>query len=397
MSEVGWADLGGDRVQADVDTARHVPVGAELPASADVVVVGMGASGLAAAWHAAKRGVEVVVLDAVGIAAGAAGRNGGFLLAGLAEFHHDAVARRGREFARGWFEATADELAFTQAEFPDLVRPTGSLRIAASQDEVDDIRSQLSAMQSDGLDAHAYDGPEGIGLLVPGDAAIDPAARCHALAAKALAAGARLIAPARVTSIEVDTTSGINVRVRPSYATPEREGFGAVASVIAAGRVVVAVDGGLEWLLPELADRVRTSRLQMLATAPDSHVTLARPIYRRWGYDYVQQVPSGEVFIGGGRDLHADVEWEAEAQPSMSVQRHLDALAVDLGVTAAVTHRWAAHAAFTEDQLPVAEEVRPGVFVVGAYSGHGNLLGPMLAREAVDAALDGHAFRPFVN
>ncbi len=40
------------------------------------------------------------------------------------------------------------------------------------------------------------------------------------------------------------------------------------AGTVFARRVVVAVDGRLEVLLPQLADRVRTARLQMLATAP---------------------------------------------------------------------------------------------------------------------------------
>ena len=37
---------------------------------------------------------------------------------------------------------------------------------------------------------------------------------------------------------------------------------------VVARRVIVAVDGHLERLLPELGGRVRTARLQMLATAP---------------------------------------------------------------------------------------------------------------------------------
>jgi hypothetical protein len=37
------------------------------------------------------------------VAGGAAGRNGGFLLAGLAAFHHDAVAAHGRARARALY------------------------------------------------------------------------------------------------------------------------------------------------------------------------------------------------------------------------------------------------------------------------------------------------------
>ena len=155
----------------------------------------------------------------------------------------------------------------------------------------------------------------------------------------------------------------------------------------------MAVDGGLEALVPDLARRrgVRTARLQMLATAPAPEVTRPRPEYRRWGYDYVQQLPTGEVLLGGGRDVGGEDEWGGAPRPTDEVQAHLDAELARLGVTAPVTHRWAARAAFTADELPVAQTVEDGIHVVGGYSGHGNLLGPALARRAADAALDGRA------
>jgi glycine/D-amino acid oxidase-like deaminating enzyme len=159
------------------------------------------------------------------------------------------------------------------------------------------------------------------------------------------------------------------------------------AASIEARRVIVAVDGGLEVLLPELAGEVTTRRLQMLATAPDVGVVLSRPVYRRWGLDWYQQLPTGEVLLGGGRDI--DENDVGPAEPTAAVQRHLDLELARLGVTAEVTHRWAAHAAWTTEDLPVCREVQPGVLVVGAYSGHGNLLGSLLARRAADTSLDG--------
>ncbi|MBW3620942.1 MAG: FAD-binding oxidoreductase [Actinobacteria bacterium] len=330
----------------------------------------MGASGLAAARRLGERGADVVALDAVGVAAGAAGRNGGFLLVGGARFHHEAVATWGHELAVGLYRATIDELERTLSDLGPLARRTGSLRIAASPDEERDIARQLRALASDGLVGEAYDGPEGRGLLVPDDAVLQPVARCRHLAQLAADAGVRLHAPARVTGLgegAVTTTAG----------------------VVRAGRTVVAVDGGLERLLPELAAEVGTARLQMLATSPDPGLHLPRPVYRRWGYDYVQQLPTGELLLGGCRDRSAAAEWDAPAVPSDEVQACLDAELVRLGATAPVTHRWAAHAAFTGDALPVCREVRPGVLVVGAYSGHGNLLGTRCGRAAADAALDG--------
>ena len=45
----------------------------ELPRSAAVVVVGAGVHGLSTAWHLARAGTDVVVLDKTGVAAGASG------------------------------------------------------------------------------------------------------------------------------------------------------------------------------------------------------------------------------------------------------------------------------------------------------------------------------------
>src|SRR5215471_3642417 len=51
--------------------------------AADVAIVGAGYTGLSAALHLAERGLDVVVLEAVEIGYGAAGRSTGLVNAGL--------------------------------------------------------------------------------------------------------------------------------------------------------------------------------------------------------------------------------------------------------------------------------------------------------------------------
>ncbi|MEM8710109.1 MAG: FAD-dependent oxidoreductase, partial [Planctomycetota bacterium] len=62
----------------------------EMDVRADVCVIGLGGSGLTAVHELLSRGATVVGLDAGMVAGGAAGRNGGLALAGLAPFYHDA-------------------------------------------------------------------------------------------------------------------------------------------------------------------------------------------------------------------------------------------------------------------------------------------------------------------
>jgi len=365
------------------DLAPEPPRGTDsidvMPAATDVVVVGLGASGLEAIVALAAGGADVLGVDAIGIAGGAAGGNGGFLLAGLADFHHHAVTRHGRDVVARWTSKTLEELDRLFDTEP-TARRVGSLRIAADAAEEDDCHAQVIAMQADGLTAEPWDGPEGRGLLLASDGVFNPVARCRRLAAVARDNGATLVAPARVGAI----ASG-HVTVSDPTAAAAAVGD----RVVRCRTVIVAVDGGLDVLLPNLRGRVRTARLQMLATAPETAVSLSRPVYRRHGYDYVQQLPTGEVLLGGGRDVEGHAAWDAVPVPSAAVQDHLDALLRNtIGATAPVTHRWAARAGFTSDSLPIDAEVEPGVHVIGGYSGHGNVIGGLLARRLAAQLLD---------
>jgi glycine/D-amino acid oxidase-like deaminating enzyme len=338
-------------------------------AEADVCVVGLGGSGLAAVHELLALGRSVVGLDAGIVGGAAAGRNGGFLLAGPADFHHDAVAKHGRERAVRLYHLTLAEIDRIAAETPGAVRRVGSTRLAASDDEVEDCRAQLAAMRADGLPAEWYDGPLGTGLHIPTDAAFQPMSRARALAHDAVARGARLFERSAAVEIAGDAvrTQDATVRCRA---------------------VVVAVDGALDLLLPELAPRIRSTRLQMLATAPTREVDVPGPVYARWGYDYWQQLPSGRVALGGCRDLDVANEWTHDASPTPTIQDALDrVLRERVGVReAAVTHRWAAVVGYTEDGLPVCAEARPGVWAVGAYSGTGNVVGALCGRAAARRA-----------
>lgn len=85
----------------------------------EVCVVGLGASGLAAVLKLLELGHDVVGIDALDVAACAAGQNGGFLLAGLDSEYHDNVARVGRERTKELYQETVDELLSIFKEYPN--------------------------------------------------------------------------------------------------------------------------------------------------------------------------------------------------------------------------------------------------------------------------------------
>ena len=335
---------------------------------ADVCVVGLGGSGLAALDELTASGVTAIGLDAGAVGAGAAGRNGGFVLAGLAGFYHETVAQFGRETAAEIYRLTTGEIQRQAKELPDIIRLTGSLRLAADAAEKEDCRKHLAALRESGFAAEPYAGPEGEGILLPTDGVMQPLRRVRALAQRL-----------REQAVLLYENSPVRKMVPGSVVTD--------AGTVLCGTVIVAVDGRLESIFPELAPRVRTARLQMLATAPAPEVGFSRPCYWRHGYEYWQQQPGGTVALGGFRDHALDAEWTHDTGPTDFIQGLLERfLREKLRVRAAITHRWAASVGYTPDGLPVLEEVRPRTWAVGGYNGTGNIVGALSARAAARLA-----------
>lgn len=376
MSPVGW-----DAAPAVVGWPGLPPLPGDR--SADVCVIGLGASGLAAVEELVTRGLSVIAVDAGRVAAGAAGRNGGFLIGGPALFLHEAIARWG-SCAVDLYRATLAELDDLAARLrPGVLRRVGSIRLAglpgepADDAEAADRAAELAdctlhanALRAHGIAVEDYSGPLGRGLFLPDDAAVNPAVRAIEIAGR-LEHRACLHEHTRVR------------RVRP-HSVETAHG------TVRAGVVIVAVDGKLNRVVPALRSRVRTARLQMLATAPVTPGRLPCPVYGRWGYDYAQQGPDGRLFVGGGRDRFADDEWTAAVSPTQPVQRYIAGVAERMaGGPVRVTHRWGASVGFTDDARPLCVQVEDGVVAVGGYNGTGNLVGPVAARAAVALALDG--------
>lgn len=352
------------------------------PARAEVCVVGLGGTGLTAVAALTAAGRSVLGVDAGTVAAGAAGRNGGFLLAGPAAFHHRLREQIGREPARELYGLT---LEARDRMFADLggatAKPCGSFRVPGDAEEERDIRAQYDALLEDGFAAEWRTEPVGRqsrqGLVVPGDGTFDPARRCVELA-NGVADHARLFGSSPVLEV-----------------SPER--VVTAAGEVRADAILVCVDGALDRLFPLLKEAtprrpaVRSLRLQMLATAPAPDVDLHRAVYFRQGYDYWQQRPDGRIALGGGRDRGGDLEDTDRLGVTEAVQSHLEGLLADpIGTTAAVTHRWSGVVGYSSDDLPLADEaveVGPGVFWAGAYSGHGNVLGTMAGAALADLAL----------
>ena len=332
-------------------------------------VIGLGGSGLACIDQLLRDGVSVVGLDAGRVGGAAAGRNGGLLRAGTSLFYHEASAKYGIDRAARMYSATIVERERLLSRFPSIARRIGYSRLAHDGEDERDCRAHFAALRDANFPAQWYDGPLGRGMLVSEDGVIDPLARCRLEAEMVSANGARLFegSPAvGLTTGAVETPNGV-IRCRLT---------------------IVAVDGALASILPELEGRVWPTRLQMIASGPHPPGRLPHAISTRWGWDYAQQLADGTIAFGGCRDVGGAAERTSDANVSEPVQAALERRFTEvIGAPPAVTHRWAATAGYTEDGLPVLGEVRRGVWATGGYSGTGNLFGAACGRAVARLAL----------
>ena len=244
----------------------------------DAVLVGGGITGRSCALALARGGLRVRLQDAREIAGGASGRNGGFALRGTAAAYDVAVASLGRDRAGELWRWTEQGLDRVDALAGDAFRRIGSLRLAADEEERDELRREYEALRADGFAAEWMDDvePQLAGrfpgaLLHPPDGVLQPARFVRRLAFAAAEAGVEIREHARVDSLdEVD-----------------------------AEQVVVATDGYPSGLLGRLEGLIIPTRAQMIATEPLSEL-LFESI--RYGLDHRAGALAHAARYGRGLD-----------------------------------------------------------------------------------------------
>ncbi|HXV03400.1 MAG TPA: FAD-dependent oxidoreductase [Gaiellaceae bacterium] len=338
----------------------------------DVAVVGAGVTGLSCALELAEGGRTVRVHEARTIASGASGRNGGFALRGGAMPYQSARDELGPERAKALWVLTEQTLDRMGGLAGDALRRVGSLRLAADEQERDELRAEYDALETDGFAAEWIDEPSGAlerryhaALLHPRDGALQPARWIRRLAGHAAAAGAELREHERVESLEA----------------------------LDADAVVVASDGYPSGLLPAIDEIVQPTRGQVIVTEPLPELLYGRPHYARRGFDYWQQLPDRRLVLGGRRDVDLEAEATPEEATTPEIQSALEQFAAELvGVAPTITHRWSGIFGSSPDELPLVGPVpgHDGVWVSRGYSGHGNVLGLACGRLIARAIL-GHS------
>jgi glycine/D-amino acid oxidase-like deaminating enzyme len=330
----------------------------------DVAIVGAGITGCSAALRLAEAGLRVRVHEQRRVAEGASGRNGGFALRGGASRYDIARETYGAAQAVGLWHWTERALERMHELGGDAIRRTGSLRLAADEEEREQIRGEYDALRADGIAAdwieQPADGRFFGAILHPEDGALQPARFVRRLAARAADAGVEIREHDRVDDL----------------------------GALDADQVVVATDGYGHGLVPELADLIWPTRGQVIVSEPLDRVLYDKPHYARQGFDYWQQLPDGRVLLGGFRDVSIMDELTDVEETTPTIQASLERFLGELiGEEPRISHRWAGIFGLTQDMLPLVGRVpgRDRVWVAGGYSGHGNVLGFASGELVADA------------
>jgi len=360
----------------------------------DVCVIGGGVGGLSCARRLAEHGLRTLLLEGRTVASGASGRNGGFLLAGASAFHVDAREKYGREAAKRLYAHTlaAQEAFFALAGelgAGEAVRRVGCLRMAASEEEAIHVLRHVEALREDGFPAEIVEADDlppvlrrvgRIACLTEHDGALQPGVWIRTLARAAERSGVRICEGTVVEGPIPAPGEG-----------PLRTPGGSVR----ARHVVVATDGALPQLVPEYADRIRSRRLHMVATAPLADHVLDPVVYARWGYEYFQQRPDGRLTCGGFGDVDGEASYTTVEEGSPEIWGRLeDYVHDDLGFAGAeITHRWVGIVSYGPDGRPYVGPVpgRDGLHVLGGYSGVGNLVGHVAGNAVAERIATGHS------
>ena len=387
------------------DTSPTFPLSTDLPAAADVVVIGGGLLGTATTYWLARAGVRVIQLERTTLAAGATGRNGGFVRAGTAGPYRDAIANLGYETARAVMDITyANQVLLRQVLQDEEIncdyREPGALKLAISEAQAEQHRLEVEVLERDGFAAQWLDraqvqelintplGPEiQGGRFLPGQALVHSARLVKGLGRAAARYGARLY-QAEVHKIERDVEA---IHLHTSQGS------------LVAPTVVLAVNAWTSKLLPTLTNIIVPVLEQMLAYESITPIfPMGLSVHINAG-EYMQQTPSGNILIGGCGFVAPNSGvgvWDSIPTTPVqeAIQQILPRIFPQLTSQLQVLLRWAGLLGCTSDMQPIVDRAPtlPHVFFVGGFSGHGMPFGIRFGQLLAEAATSGQ-LSPVLN
>lgn len=267
--------------------------------SSDVVVIGAGLIGLAAAWELSSRGKSVTVIERETPGCGATSVAAGMLAPiGELDFGEPELLELNLRSRRLYPEFIAGVEA--AAGLDSGFRHTGALHVALDRDEAAELRRSLDLQLSYGLDSKwlgpmaARDLEPGVNpslagaVLVEEDAIVDPRALVEALRAALPDRGVRIVTAGVTGLIREGEGNG------PVVGTETTTGDFRAPTVVAAPG---AEAGTAEWLPEEVRPPVRPVKGQVVELRGEAEDPVCQRILGSERV-YVAPRPDGRVILG---------------------------------------------------------------------------------------------------
>jgi glycine/D-amino acid oxidase-like deaminating enzyme len=365
----------------------------QLPASADVAVIGAGFTGLSAARILAKRGAKVVVLEGNSIGWGASSRNGGMVLTGMKLDVETLSKRYGIELTRRMY---ADSLASIDL-VEQIVRDEniacdfsrcGHLEVACKQSHFDsyarsveviarEFNHQLRIVSRTHLSGEIGSGIYFGGIVDETSAGVNPARYVSGLAAAALKAGAMIYENARVQQISKSSQRGsAGFEVKTSRGT------------IFARDVLVGTSGYTTAATPTLRKKIIPIGSYIIATEPLPE-SLAKELSprNRMIYDskyflyYYRLTPDNRMLFGGRAAFFPETE-DTIRRSAEILRRGMIEVYPQLRNTK-TAYAWGGTVDFCFDTMPHAGQLDGVHFALG-YAGHGVAMATYLGAQMAE-------------
>ena len=370
----------------------------------DVAIVGAGFGGLWTAYYLklADPSLRVTVVEAEIAGFGAAGRNGGFVSAGIAgsgsryarRSGWDSVLRAEREVHHG-----IDEIGRVVAlEGIDCgYNKAGALTVATTEPQLQRLRAKVEAKHASGL------GPEDVRLLTPGESA-DLISGPEGLLGASYTPHCARVDPARLARGLAVACERLGVRI---YEQSPADHLGPKVVQCRNGRIraEVVVRATESYTIRERSQRRRFLPLYSLAIATEP---LPQHTWDELGwqdglgfadlghlYYYAQRTLDGRIVVGGRGApyrLTRPISPENE-QDGHVYERLVQTLraALPAAADARITHHWGGPLAVPRDWCMTTTFDRgTGLGFVGAFGGHGVTAANISGRTMRDLVL-GHS------
>jgi hypothetical protein len=356
----------------------------------DFVVVGAGIAGLSTCYWLERKfpDLSIALIEKDEIGAGASGRNAGFVTCGSVEHFNRLVQSRGLDLAKTLWRFGEENLSLLKTHIIENkgrnigFEEQGSFSLASEESEYLELKKSAEIMKMAGINVDVLDRDEikqrlnaeefigGIKYL--DDASIDPISLLDLI--RSHLKKTKLFMGEEVFEVKHSSES---VRVKT-----QRHEF-------VCESVVLALNAYAPLLHNYFQNIIVPTRGQILTTSPVEPF-LEGPCYAHFVLDYFRQLPSGEVIIGGFRQLQKDSEVGYSDQITPVIQQALEGFLekhLPKLKGANITHRWSGVMGFSQDGWPIIGSL-PGeerVFFLGGFTAHGIGLAFHSAKVLVEA------------